>query len=291
MRGGSMRLNSIYQRFEAVDSVKGRKIPAKQQKKLIAKLQGDFINNDEANVLIASFYNLIIKEARKIYYQFPDRDLEDLIEDGVYNLWLRLPGYDPDRGGPSTYATIVVRSAFLKELSKLRNRTAKQYVYDENNEIKKIPIPNMSLSSFLDASGNEYEPEILGRKDLVRENADERIYFEEIVNEMYRSICHSIKDYMILNTIFNMKKLPNFGGGRRRKCLRKVAEENKVKAVYVENLAQKVRPWLRKHDFLTFLSSNEYFSPVLQSVFKDSEIGDRFANEDDMEDVWDIIGN
>lgn len=283
--------NSNFERFTAVDSVKDRKIPSKKQKELIVKLQKDTITHKEANILIGSLYDLVIKQARKMYYKFPDRELEDLVEDGVYNLWLRLPGYDHTRAGPSTYATIVVKTAFLKELAKLKNRVATQTVFNEKTEeMQKIAIPNMSLQNFLDENGSEYEPDVLGKEDGARINTEEKIFFEEMVLEMYQNICSTIRDFRILNNILDIKKLPNFGGGRRRKSLHKVAENHGVKTTYVENLAKRVNPWLKRHDFLTFLSKNEYPTPSLLRIFKSNDIRDKFA-EEEIEDVWDIIDN
>jgi len=283
-------MNANFERFTAVDSVKNRKVSAKKQKELIAKLQKDTITHEESNILIGSLYDLIIKQARKMFYHFNDRQLEDLVEDGVYNLWLRLPGYDHTRAGPSTYATIVVRSAFLKELSKLKTRTPSQMVFDEESEeMQKIRIPNMSLQNFLDESGSEYEPDVLGIEDKNRTNTEEKIYFEEMVLEMFQSVCSTIKDFRILSNILDINKLPNFGGGRRRKSLRKVAENHGVKITYVESLAKRLNPWLKKHDFLTFLSRNNEMTPTLHKVFQ-NDIGNRFA-EEEFDDVWDIIDN
>ena len=283
-------MSIIYERFIAVDSIKDKKIKPKEQKELIAKLQNDTITMDEANTLIASLYDLVINQARKMFYNFPDRDLEDLIEDGVYNLWLRLPGYDHTRSGPSTYATIVVRSAFLKELSKLKNRTPFRTTIDEETkEKKKDLIPNVSLQNFIDEDDHTYEPNFLGKEDYTRLNAENRIYFEELVLDMYNDVCKNIVDFRILNNILNIKKLPNFGGGRRRKSLNKIAENCNVKISYVENLAKKVNPWLKKHDFISFLINNEYETPDIQSVFEDNDIVNEFEKEHII-DVWEVLG-
>jgi len=281
---------TIFERFVATDSVPNRKIKAKEQKELIIKLQNDTISMDEANVLIDSLYNLVINQARKIFYNFSDRDLEDLIEDGIYNLWLRLPGYDHERAGPSTYATIVVRTAFLKELSKLKNRTPFRMILDEETKKKKKDlIPNISLQNFLDEDKLVYEPDVLGEEDYVRLNTEERIYFEEMALNMYKSVCKRTLDLRILNNIFDVKKLPNFGGGRRKKSLAKVAEIHGVKISYIENLAKRVSPWLKKHDFIAFLVKNEYSIPNVQEIFESDIIKEEFV-EEEVVDVWEMIG-
>jgi RNA polymerase sigma factor (sigma-70 family) len=280
-----------FERFTAVDSVKDKKISAKKQKELIKKLQDDTITKEESNILIGSLYNLVIKQARKIFYKFPDRDLEDLIEDGIYNLWLRLPGYDHTRSGPSTYATIVVRSAFLKELDKLKNKTPHLKIKDEEtDEFKKVSIPNISLQTFFDESGSSYEPDALGVKDEVLENAENKIFFEEMLLEMFRNICESIVDFNIMNTILDVKKLPSFGGGRRRKALQEVADNHNVKMSYVEKLTKKIQPWIRKHDFIKFVATNQYSAPKLRDVFSHEDISGQYAEENIL-DVWDVVGN
>ena len=280
----------IFERLVATDSVPNRRIKAKEQKELIVKLQNDTISMDEANVLIGSLYDLVINQARIIFYNFPDRDLEDLIEDGIYNLWLRLPGYDHERSGPSTYATIVVRTAFLKELSKLKNRTPFRMVLDEKTKKKKKDlIPNISLQNFLDEDKLIYEPDVLGEEDRVRLNTEERIHFEEMALDMYKDVCKSIVDFRILNNILDIRKLPNFGGGRRKKSLGRVAEIHRVKTSYIESLAKKVSPWLKRHDFIAFLVKNEYKIPNIQEVFESDIVKEEFV-EEELYDVWEMIG-
>jgi len=281
---------TVFERLAATDSIPNRRIKAKEQKELIAKLQNDTITMDEANILIGSLYDLVINQARKMFYNFSDRDLEDLIEDGIYNLWLRLPGYDHRRSGPSTYATIVVRTAFLKELSKLKNRTPFRMVIDEKTKKKKKNlIPNVSLQNFTDEDKLVYEPDALGKEDFARLNTEERIHFEEMALGMYRSVCKNIIDFRILNNILDVRKLPNFGGGRRKKSLCKIAEIYGVKFSYVENLAKKVSPWLNKYDFIAFLVKNEYNIPNIQEIFESDIIKEEFV-EEELIDVWEMIG-
>lgn len=279
-----------FQRFEAMDCVEDIKLSRKEQKELIEKLQDSGISSHEKNLLIKSFYNLVIKIARGFEKQFPDRTLEDLVEDGIYHLWLRFPSYDRARGCPSTFVTLVVKTAYLKELSKLRNRTVKQEIIEEDTgESQTISIPNLSLNSFMDESGDEYEPDILGCEDERRLNLEDKICFEEMMIDMFQSVCKTIKDFRILNTMLDVAKLPNYGGGRRRKCLNKIAEDNDVRFSDVENVAKRVRPYLRHHDFLTYLTKNHYRSPSISSVFGDEYIEETFLEGDDSLDVWDFI--
>jgi len=288
-------MNSNFERFEAVDGMgdeNERLLPAKEQKRLIGKLQNNSITTHEKDLLIGSLYNLVIRISRSFASRFPDRSLEDLIEDGLLNLWLRLPTYQPDRSTPSTFTHIVVSTAFCKELKKLQRRSIRRSVTDDESKEegakKEINIPIMSLSNFQNSEGQEYEPDALGVEDEDRELAESAMDFESMMTKMYKSVCRSVQEYKILNHLLNIKLLPNFGGGRRRKSLNKIAEIVDSKMSQVEKVANRVKPWLAKHDFISLLSNKTFQAPLPQHVFNQKQLDEYFEVHQN-EDVWTLL--
>lgn len=288
-------MNSHFERFEAVDGMgdaEERIIPAKEQKRLISKLQNNSITTQEKDILISSLYNLVIRISRSFASRFPDRSLEDLIEDGLLNLWLRLPTYQPDRSTPSTFTHIVVSTAFCKELKRLQRKSLRRSIdssKDQNNNSKKeINIPMMSLSNFQDSEGQEYEPDALGVEDIDREFAESSMDFESMMLKMYQNVCRSVQEYKILNHLLNIKLLPNFGGGRRRKSLNKIAQIVDVKMSQVEKVADRVKPWIDKHDFISLLFGQQFQPPMPHYIF-DKKTLDEYFKDHDGEDIWSLL--
>jgi len=284
-------MSSNFEQFDAfahMGDVTERSLGSEEQKRLIRKLQDETITSDEKDVLMGSLYNLVIGVARSFHPRFPDRSLEDLIEDGLLNLWLRLPGYKEDRSFPSTYSQIVVQTAYCKELKKMQRRTLRRTVTDYDGTEKEVNIPTMSLNNFMNSEGEEYEPDVLGVQDDMREQYESVMDYHAMVTDMYREVCRSVKEYKILNHILNTKILPNFGGGRRRKCLKQVAENVGTKMSHVEKVARRVRPWLEKHDFLDILTSHQIETPMADEVFKKEELAEYFAENQD-EDMLSLL--
>jgi RNA polymerase sigma factor (sigma-70 family) len=280
-----------YEKFDAFAHMGDgdeRLLTAKQQKTLIKKLQDEVITENEKDVLMGSLYNLVIGVARSFHSRFPDRSLEDLIEDGLLNLWLRLPKYNSEKSKPSTYSQIVVSSAFCKELKKLQRRSIRRTICcEETGEEKEINIPCMSLNNFLNDEGEEYEPDILGVQDDHQEQISSVIDFEETVLAMFKDVCNTVQEYKILNHILNTKILPNYGGGRRRKSLNKIAEIADTKMSHVEKVAKCVIPWLKKIDFLELVDSHNLQAPMADAIFS-KEILDEYFTQNPGEDLWSL---
>ena len=277
--------------FDEMGDVSERKLSAKEQKRLIQKLQEDKITSREKDVLMGSLYNLVIRVSRNFSSRFPDRSLEDLINDGLLNLWLRLPKYSSERSSPSTYTHIVIHTAFCKELKKLQRRSIRRKIMvgeGDDAEEREINVPFMSLSNFTNSDGEEYEPDALGVKDEVREQAESVMALGEILLQMYQSVCRSVQEYKILNHILNVKILPNFGGGRRRKSLSRIAEIVDTKMCHVERVADRVRPWIKKHDFISLLSVHTFKAPMADTVFSKDVLDEYFRNHDG-EDIWTLL--
>jgi hypothetical protein len=146
----------------------------------------------------------------------------------------------------------------------------------------------MSLNNFINSEGEEYEPDALGVQDDMREHTETVIDYEEMVLDMYKEVCRSVTEYKILNHILNIKILPNFGGGRRRKCLKKIADIAGTKMSHVERVAKRVRPWLKKHDFLDILTRHNVHTPTADCVF-DDEVLDEYFQDNDGEDIWTLL--
>jgi len=280
-----------YDAFDSMGDVIERTIPAIEQKKLIQKFQNDSITTEEKDILMGSLYNLVIRISRSFAPRFPDRSLEDLINDGLLNLWLRLPSYSSGRSSPSTFTHIVVQTAFCKELKRMQRRSLRRTItvgHGENTEEREVNVPHMSLSNFMNSEGHEYEPDALGVKDEMREQAESLIAFNEMMVDMYQTVCHSVQEYKILNHLLNVKILPNFGGGRRRKSLSRVAEIVGTKFCHVERIANRVKPFISKHDFLPLLSSHTFKAPMADKVFS-KEVLDEYFNANSEEDIWTLM--
>ena len=110
----------------------------------------------------------------------------------------------------------------------------------------------------------------------------------EAVLDMYKEVCRSIAEYKILNQILNTKILPNFGGGRRRKCMRAIAAIAGTKMNHVDRVAKRVRPWLDKYDFLNILINHQVSTPMADEIFSKEEL-DKYFEENEGETLNSLL--
>jgi hypothetical protein len=295
--------------FEEVESIKTSTINAERQIELIHKYQKELITQDEKNELIGQFHKMIIKSAKSFSTSLPDRSFNDIISDGVSNVWMRLLQYDEyrevsvkDKEGnvigketkrvlPSTYVSIVLRTGYVKDIKKSQTRMSKRLIRFKNSlgetEEKISCMSNMSLQNFVSDEDQEFEPDSMSIEDnLVNEIVDE-MTFNSMVLQMYNSICKSLQDYEILNSLLDVHKLPATSAGRNRQCVEMIAKEHGVQSKTINKVAKRVGPWLDKFDFIPHLLRGEFKAPAVKDVFDSSEMSDIMENE--VDDVWDIM--
>ena len=278
-------------------------VSAEEQIRLIKKLQKNTITKAEERILMGSVHKLIISVAKGFKVSLPDRSLGDLVQDGAANVWLLLKTIyqewrhnkkgDLVRVLPSTFIHMVLRTGFSKEIKKLKSRSAKQIICRKDNEgneeLMEANLPNMSLQNFMDDDGNEYEPDIIGHMDRNHTEMMDKIYFDEMMVNLYQSVCRNLKEYRILNILMNVKKLPNVGTGRNRKCIEAIAQRLDVNKNMVKRLTQRVQPWLEKHDFIPRILAADIIPPRPEDVFDEKEMS-RIL-EEEVVDIWDVIRN
>ena len=79
--------------MEEVEPIKSSKINAERQIELINKYQKGSISQDEKDELIGQFHKMIIKIAQTFSNSLSSRSFNDIVSDGVANVWMRLLKY------------------------------------------------------------------------------------------------------------------------------------------------------------------------------------------------------
>jgi hypothetical protein len=295
--------------IEEVESIKTSTIDAERQIELIHKYQKGYITKDEKNELIGQFHKMIIKSAKSFLQSLPDRSFNDIISDGVSNVWMRLLQYQEyrevdvkDKEGnvigretkrvvPSTYVSIVLRTGYVKDIKKSQTRMSKRLARFKNSlgetEEKIICMSNMSLQNFMNDDDEEFEPDLMSVTDNCVNEVVDKMTFNSMVLQMYSSICKTLQDYEILNSLLDVHKLPATSAGRNRQCVEMIAKEHGVQSKTINRVAKRVGPWLDKFDFIPHLLRGEFEAPAVDDVFDSNEVEDIIENE--VDDVWDIM--
>jgi hypothetical protein len=176
-------------------------------------------------------------------------------------------------------------------LKKLGGRSIQQTItIGEGDDAKTmdINVPHMSLSNFCNSEGQEFEPEALGVDDVKREEAESIMFFEEMMVDMYKEVCKTVNEYKALNHMLNTKVIPDVGGCRRRKAVSKIAEITGTTFKQVEMVAERVRPWIERHDFVPLLSTYNFKAPPPEEIFEEEDL-DKYFEDNEGEDVWTLL--